>query len=262
MSKRTQDLHSQWRSGRPIFGIFVRLTSEDVLETLGLTSVDFVVLDAEHGSFDRGHLSRCVLAAQAAGVPVLVRLPDADRKAVQHCVAIGAQGVLIPHVESALTIADLARFAKGKAIERAYAGAGRSSLQRTSDWQTFRADVVQSFLFIAQMDEPDCLDEAASIVSIDNIDALFLGTIGFALARPEDGLSSTTPESHLEKICKLAREQDRLLGISLTESIRAQDWHSRGVTMYVVDSDMAILRKGVEQRIQEFRLAASNVGEN
>ncbi|MFT4116821.1 aldolase/citrate lyase family protein [Bradyrhizobium sp.] len=256
MQARRRELRSRWTAGGPLFGIFVRLSHEDVFETIGLTSVDLVVLDAEHGSLDRERLNRCLLAAQAVDIPVLVRLPGADLQAVQHCMSIGAQGVIIPHVNSADDIAPLARFAKGKAIERAYAGAGRASLQRTMGWEVFRAEMMARFVVVAQLDEPECLDDAEAVAAIDEIDGLFLGTIGFALSQ-RTALSPAARQAGLEGICRLGRAQGRMLGISLTDSAAARDWRAHGVSLYVVDSDAAVLRKGIEDRIGQFRSAVT-----
>lgn len=252
MPEQRRDLKERWRTGEAIYGIFVRLTNEEVFETLGLTRLDLVILDAEHGNFDRERLSRCIHAAEAAGIPALIRLPDGDEKAVQFCITIGAQGVILPHVNSVDDVAGLAHFAKSKAIERAYAGAGRASKQRTADWDAFKADCARRLIFVAQLDEPECFENAAAIAAIDDIDGLFLGTIGFGLAQRRSSTSST-PENELASVCEAARRLGRPVGISLPDSRKARGWYDRGATMFVVDSDLAILRKGIESRLEEFR---------
>jgi 2-keto-3-deoxy-L-rhamnonate aldolase RhmA len=252
MPEQRRDLKSRWQAGEQIYGIFVRSTNEEVFDTLGLTHLDLVVLDAEHGNFDRERLSRCIHAAEAAGIPALIRLPDGDEKTVQFCVNIGAQGVVIPHVNSVEDVAALAHFTKTKAVERAFAGAGRASLQRTADWEAFKADRIRRFVFMAQLDEPECLKNAEAVAAVDGVDGLFLGAIGFGLAQQGRSKSSTV-ENELAKICGAARSVGRPVGISLPESRKAREWYDRGVSMFVVDSDLAILRKGIERRLEEFR---------
>ena len=256
MSEQRRELKARWRSGELLYGIFVRLTNEDVFETLGLTSLDLVMLDAEHGSFDRERLNRCVLSARAANIPVLIRVPGADRTAVQFCIAIGADGVVVPHQNSAAEVAALARFVRTKAVERAYAGAGRASLQRTVSWDCFKAEIARRFLFVVQLDEPECLTAASDIAAIEDLDGIFLGAIGFALARSQD-VASSTAEAELEQVCQAARLSGRSLGISMLESRAARNWQRQGVSMFVVDSDMDVLRKGIERRLEEFRSAPS-----
>ncbi|CAN0475974.1 unnamed protein product [Phaeothamnion confervicola] len=123
-------------------------------------------------------------------------------------------------------------------------------------WDSFKADIAGRFLFIAQLDEPECLADAANIAAIADVDGIFLGTIGFGLARGQD-IASSTPEVELEQVCQAARLSGRPLGISLPESRAARNWQRQGVSMFVVDSDMGVLRKGVERRLEEFRSAMS-----
>ena len=182
MTSDTTSFKARWRRGDPLFGIFSRLAGEEAHESCGLTAVDVIVIDAEHGNFDRERLSRCVFAAKAGGVSVLVRLPDMDPKGVQHAINIGADGVMIPHVDSAEKLRALSTFAKTTAIERAFAGAGRASRQRTLAWPDCRRDLSERLLFIAQLDEPAGVGAAAWVAAIDGVDGIFLGSIGFTLA--------------------------------------------------------------------------------
>jgi staphyloferrin B biosynthesis citrate synthase len=252
MTGDEKSLKARWRRGDLLFGIFSRLTGEEAHESFSFTSVDVVVIDAEHGNFDRERLSRCVLAAKSSSVTVLVRLPDMDPKAVQHAINVGADGVMIPHVDSAEKLRVLSAFAKTTAIERAFAGAGRASRHRTLTWPDFQRDLSERLLFIAQLDEPAGVSVTAEVAAIDSVDGIFLGSIGFTLAMgPQE--SGALVDAELEKICDAARAAGKPVAISLPDQDAARHWRRKGINLFVVDSDLAILRKGIELRIGEFR---------
>jgi 2-keto-3-deoxy-L-rhamnonate aldolase RhmA len=259
MTSDKTSFKARWRRGDPLFGIFSRLTGEEAHEAFGFTSVDVVVIDAEHGNFDRERLSRCVLAAKLGGVTVLVRLPDMDPKGVQHAINVGADGVMIPHVNSAEKLRALSTFAKTTAIERAFAGAGRASRHRTLAWPDFRRDLSERLLFIAQLDEPAGVGAATEVAAIDSVDGIFLGSIGFALAMGPQG-SRASVDTELGKICDAAKARGKSIAISLPEQDAARQWAKTGINFFVIDSDLAILRKGIEQRIGEFREALAKPG--
>ena len=259
MTSDKTSFKARWRRGDPLFGIFSRSTAEEAHESFGLTSVDVVVIDAEHGNFDRERLSRCVFAAKFGGVTVLVRLPDMDPKGVQHAINIGADGVMIPHVDSPEKLRALSTFAKTTAIERAFAGAGRASRQRTVAWPDFRREMSERLLFIAQLDEPAGVGVATEVAAMDDVDGIFLGSIGFALAMGPQG-SRASVDAELGKICDAAKARGKPIAISLPEQEPARQWTKNGINFFVIDSDLAILRKGIEQRIGEFREALARSG--
>jgi staphyloferrin B biosynthesis citrate synthase len=245
-------LKTRWSRGDLLFGIFSRLDSDEAHEAFGLTSIDLVIIDVEHGNFDRDRLKRCLSTAQNGGVDVLVRLPDLDPKAVQHAVNIGADGIVIPHVDNPVRLKQLADFAKGAAIERAFAGAGRASRQRTVDWPSFRRDLSQRLMFVAQIDEPSGLGVVQDVVRIASVDAVFIGSIGFSLAKG-DHANRAAIDADIEGICDVAASRPMPVGISLLEESSAQRMRAKGVNLFVVDSDVAALRKGIEHRVSAFR---------
>jgi 2-keto-3-deoxy-L-rhamnonate aldolase RhmA len=80
---------------------FVKTDSPQVVEVLGLCSLDYVVLDAEHAPFDRQTMDRMVFAARAVGLPMLVRVPDHRDATILSVLDLGAHGIVVPHVDSA-----------------------------------------------------------------------------------------------------------------------------------------------------------------
>jgi 2-keto-3-deoxy-L-rhamnonate aldolase RhmA len=64
------------KPGATRVGTFVKIAAPSVIEVLALAGLDFAVIDGEHAPFDRADIDRLVLAGVAAGLPLLVRVPD------------------------------------------------------------------------------------------------------------------------------------------------------------------------------------------
>jgi staphyloferrin B biosynthesis citrate synthase len=243
---------ARWRSHKPQFGMFARLTVAEAYETFALTSLDVIVIDLEHGSFDREALHLCMSLAKAGGLTVLVRVPERDFAAIQRAVSAGADGIIVPHVSSAEELGSMATFVRTTAVERAYAGGGSASRQRQTAWPDFRRLKSEHLMFIAQIDEPAGIAAAASIVETRGIDGIFLGSIGLAVAM---NASAEAVDAALAEVCRLCRARGLPVGLSLPDTRMAPDWHSKGVSLFVVDSDYSILRRGIETRMSECRAA-------
>ncbi len=243
-----------WREGAaPLFGLFARLTTAEAYEVLALTQINLIVIDVEHGSFDRRVLNQCLAAARSSGLTALVRVPDAGLADVQHAINAGANGIIVPHVAAAAEITEVVRFARGLGIERAWAGAGRASRFRSEPWSRFRHDAARDLTVIAQIDEPPGLKAANDIASVPGLDGIFLGQIGLSLAMEASHPDAVEVNDALAAVCRVCRARGLPIGMSLPNPAEVDGWLAKGVRLFVVDSDYGVLRKGVDSRVSDFR---------
>ena len=231
-------------------GFFTRLRDSAAYEILAKTSTDFVIVDVEHGSFDRALLAECLLAGRAHGLPMLVRVPDESESTIQHAIGVGADGVIVPHINSAQAIERVVTFVRTRGVERAYAGATRISSYRRDTWPEFNAREAGRILVIAQIDEPPGIAAAQDIVSVAGLDGVFLGQIGLTLALGGDAKAS---EAALQEVCRTTVARNLLIGLSLPDEKMAGVWHRRGVTLFAIDSDQSLLKSAADARSDLFR---------
>jgi 2-keto-3-deoxy-L-rhamnonate aldolase RhmA len=244
----------RWHDGEVQFGIFTRLNAPEAYETLALSGLDVIIIDVEHGSFDREGLSQCCFAARTSGLTVLVRVMDAGLPAIQHAIGIGANGIIVPHVADVEAITAVSHFVRTTGIERAYAGASRISQLRQVPWSDFRTQVLEQFMIVAQIDEPAGIIAAKEIVRLDEIDAIFIGRIGLSLAMDAAGQRDEV-DMALGSVCRSCREHGKPIGVSLPDDTRAQHWFTQGVSLFVIDSDHTILLNGTRSRLHQFGCA-------
>src|SRR5581483_10542927 len=98
-----------------------------VIEILGGVGFDFVIIDAEHGPFDRTSTDLAILAARAANVEVIVRTPNCEPASLAAPLDDGAVGVVAPHVDSAKTARKLVaacRYSGGRGYSNSPRGGG------------------------------------------------------------------------------------------------------------------------------------------
>ncbi|MFC1607768.1 aldolase/citrate lyase family protein [Candidatus Latescibacterota bacterium] len=64
------------------------------------TGLDFIMLDMEHGAYSFETVGDVFAASRAAGVGAFVRVPELSRDTVSRALDCGAQGVMVPMIES------------------------------------------------------------------------------------------------------------------------------------------------------------------
>ena len=68
-------LKEKLAKNQPILGIWSIIPSPILTEVMGVSGLDFQILDMEHGAFDLTALDNSIRACEAAGCSPLVRVP-------------------------------------------------------------------------------------------------------------------------------------------------------------------------------------------
>lgn len=77
-------------------GTFLGVSTPSIVEIMGYTGLDFVVIDTEHGPYDTMPVGDLIRAADAKGLSPLVRVADVTHKEIQRAADSGAEGIIIP----------------------------------------------------------------------------------------------------------------------------------------------------------------------
>src|SRR5438046_5758956 len=88
-------------SGAAVYGTWLQTPSPEVVEILGWSGWDFVILDLEHGPYGPETLPHLIRAAEAAGTAPLVRVAQSAPHDVGRALDLGAAGIVTPGGTSA-----------------------------------------------------------------------------------------------------------------------------------------------------------------
>src|SRR5918993_2697237 len=105
-------LRKKLASDQPVFGLWVTLESASISEMAVALGLDWVVVDAEHGHLDWRDILDHVRATVRSDTVCLVRISEQSVGLVKRALDIGADGVVIPWVESAEQFREAVAFAK------------------------------------------------------------------------------------------------------------------------------------------------------
>lgn len=76
------------------------LNSPLLLEQMNRDDLDFVLLDGEHGVFDTQNSIPMLQVARLMGLPIFVRVQDAEYHLIAKTVDMGADGIMLPRTET------------------------------------------------------------------------------------------------------------------------------------------------------------------
>ncbi len=227
-------------------GTFVKTPAPQVIEVLGLSGLDFAVVDAEHAPFDRATIDLMVLAGRAANLPVFVRVPDDRHSTLLSTLDVGAAGLLIPHVDSAEQAAEIVRNTRFSGGERGYSGspryAGYGSLGMAEALR--RGDKAQ---ILCQIESAAAVEACEAIVATPGIDGVFIGRSDLSLSMGESSPAAPSVVAATKRIIAAGAAAGKLVGMFVGSMAEAANFTALGANWFIVGSDQTILRQGARE---------------
>src|SRR6266566_973302 len=105
-------LRAKLAADEPVYGLWITLESPSISEMAVALGVDWLVVDAEHGPLDWKDISEHIRAAVRSDTVVLVRIAELSGGLIKRALDIGADGVVVPWVESAEQLRQAIAFAR------------------------------------------------------------------------------------------------------------------------------------------------------
>src|ERR1700722_1474158 len=107
-----QKLRQKLGREEPVYGLWVTLESASVTEMAVALGLDWVVIDAEHGHLDWNEIVEHLRAAVRSETVALVRIAELDRGLIKRALDIGADGVVVPWMETEDQLRQAVAFAR------------------------------------------------------------------------------------------------------------------------------------------------------
>jgi 2-keto-3-deoxy-L-rhamnonate aldolase RhmA len=187
--------------GKLAFGTPVTFADPQIVEIIGLAGFDSAFIDMEHTGFDLPTIQQMIVAADAVGITSMVRVPDNDAKLILRILDMGAQGIMIPHVdgiEGAKAAVDAVRYPP--LGHRGGAGSTRAAAFGTVPWNEHVRQSNEQIVLSVMTEDVKALDQVAEIAALDGIDLVSIGPTDLSQALGSTGPSDPRPRQKVEEI--------------------------------------------------------------
>ena len=240
-------------------GTFTQLTSTVAVEALGRTGLDYVLIDTEHSAVGIEFLSSAITAADAAGIVPLVRINDIARSKVLQPLDYGAQGLIVPAVETVEQVRRLVEYAKFPPVgHRGFCptrdggyGYDEVSMQGTD---VYFAHANQETLLIPQCETVGCLEHIEEITAMDGVDGIFVGPfdLSIALGRPM-AFDCDEMRAALDRILNACHKNNKMAFIFCGDAQAAKARAAQGFDSVTAGLDIMALVDSYRAMVQDIR---------
>jgi len=239
------EFKKQLRAGTPKLGIFLNAHSPTVAEQLSHSGYDWLLVDSQHGPMGYEKLSAMLSGISNGGAKSLVRVGSySDRPGIQQSLDLGADGILVPYINSA----DEARAAVTCAR---YPTAGTRSVyfpQRSMNREGllgYAGGANTNVIVALQVETADCIKNIDEIAAVRGVDILFLGQNDLCMSmglyeKYEFPHMYTSPElgAATEKLIAAARKNNVILGLFLFGTSRVGEFLDKGFSFISIGNDL------------------------
>ncbi|WP_051798577.1 HpcH/HpaI aldolase family protein [Catenuloplanes japonicus] len=239
----------------PALGTWVKIPAMEVMELVALAGFDFAVIDLEHAPIGIETAYRLIGTALHTGVAPVVRLPGLDPGLAQRLLDAGAEGIMIPHVD---TVAQ-ARAAVNAVRFPPLGARGVGSTSRAGAWGALPRDVYLSHapVLITQIESAEGVRHAGAIAAVEGVDALLVGAADLSVSL---GLPETDPTVRDLIAHTISQARDAGLpignaGNGTAEAARASA--EAGFTFTMLSNDASLLGAAARAAVEGARAAVS-----
>ena len=246
MAERT--FRQRLQDGEITIGTFQVIDSPMVSEIVGLSGMDFTIIDQEHGPITaETSVGMCAAAAQGGAAPI-VRVRENSEGEVQRALDVGAAGVEIPQIETredAEAAVEHARFSPlgSRGLSPYTRAAGYNGGPDYTDTQNEEVTVI---VHIEGERGVENLDE---IMAVEGIDVLFLGPYDMSQSIGIPGqVRHERVEELMDEVCERAGEAGKIVGTFADDPEMARRWIDVGAQYIALLEDAPILMDALSER--------------
>lgn len=234
------------------FGVFIELASPEPVEMAGWAGWDYCVIDCEHAPIDNGQLPAMLRAAR---IPVYVRVANANAESIQGALDNGADGVIVPRLESAeeaRRVVEAARFfPHGRRGVNHMVRAAKYSLEPVAE---YLANAGARTRVTVQIETAAALDAVEEIAATPGLNELFIGPYDLSQAL---GIPGQVMDEQLFAAGRRIHAAARAHGLDLSVFVNSDDaaraWLQLGADSLHYSADTFLLAQAMRQTRERLR---------
>ena len=249
MSKSEALLEKLNRREKVVGTTMIMLPDPILIEKMIRPDLDFVLMDAEHGRFDTQNVIPMLHTCRMLGIPGFVRVQDSQYHLIAKAIDMGADGVMIPRVETLeqmRTVVDAVRFGP---VGRKGAG-GYAQFYPGESFEHFQ----RSRMVFIQIESQKGIDNLPAILEAygEHISGVIIGPndMSVMLGTPFN-CKSDVMEAAVAEVFTISARYGKSCGIFCNDAADAKHYLDMGANVLWTASDLQFYCRGFAETMRE-----------
>lgn len=249
-------------NGEVVIGTMIsEVRGPGIITMLATAGYDFVFIDMEHSSYNMETVADMIAVAQGTNLMALVRTPGLSRLALSRPLDAGADGLLIPQVETEEEVKQIIEYTKyyplgqrGMALRRAHSAFAKVN---TPEYIK-RAN--EETLIVIQIESQLALQDLEKLVAVEGVDAAFIGPADLSQSYGVPGRSDDPRiQEDLKRFIRVCEKFGVAPGIHVYDMEAARRWIQAGMRLIAYSNDIAMIVDTATQYAKDLRNYIQNL---
>ena len=240
------------KRGDRLLGTMVTLACPSTAEILSSVGFDWLFVDGEHGPLETGELLG-ILQAIGGRAASIVRVPEGNEVAIKKVLDLGADGVIVPQVNTAEQAADVVRFARYAPLGARGVGLARAHGYGLS-FQDYMDTANERVSVIVQAEHARAVENIEEIVKVPGVDAVLLGPYDLSASLGQTGnLDHPSVVSAIDRIITVCRSAGIPVGHFGVTADAVKPFIERGCSLIVASVDTLLLGVAAKRILSDLK---------
>lgn len=234
----------------PLFGSTLMLGSARSAEIMARCGFDFLMVDMQHGPFDKATATDAIRALVPGPTTAIARVAENSPGAINDLLDAGAMGIVVPMVNSPeeAQAAVAAAFYPPKGVR---SRGGSATAIHGDDYHAWANDEI---LLVVMLETARAVDRADEILAVPGVDMCLVGTSDLSLdigcARDDAAIGEA-----LARVAAAANRHGVGLGIGIGAVADTAKWQRFDPALYLISHDHGLLKTAGHHLADDLRRA-------
>ncbi|WP_162881183.1 HpcH/HpaI aldolase family protein [Pseudomonas coronafaciens] len=249
---RTNTLKSKLGNGQPVYGLISSIPAPATIELIAEAGFDFVIIDMEHVLINPETVENMIRVAESYGLTPLVRVADLNPKTLLRLLDGGAQGIVLPMIESPEQLADAITACKYHPLGRRSLNAGRPGSFGKHSLAQYVEAANQQIMVVAMIESAEGVRRAAEIAAVPGLDMILEGAADLSQSL---GMPWQIDQPDVQQALSDTWQAAQAAGVAYCTIPRqpgdAARWLARGVKAFVLGDERGIAFRALQARLTQ-----------
>ncbi|MCA9094579.1 MAG: cupin domain-containing protein [Planctomycetaceae bacterium] len=238
-------LRQKLAADQPVYGMWVTLEAPSVTEIAVALGLDWVIIDAEHGHLDWKEIVEHLRAAVRSDTVALVRIAELNSGLIKRALDIGADGIVIPWVETAEQLKQAVSYAR-------YPLEGTRGIggERATCWgqclPEHTAEANEHVLVVPIIETVRTATQVSQMCQVDGIELFYFGPADYSSTAGYRGQwEGPGVADQIRQLNDIIRRAGKNTGVIATSHENQLERREQGFRMIGLGMDMGLLARSI-----------------
>jgi len=259
---RTNYAKAKLLRGEPIFGCAaLGAPYPELAHAYAAAGFDFMLIENEHWPMTLESDQLLVRAGRAANLTVITRVPDAQYHLVARTLDTGAEGIVVPRVESPECAAEVVSWARFPPQGRRGCGPG----PLLYDYETVPLPQAlehwnRNTLVVIQAESTTAVERIDELAATPGLDAIMIGPADLSISLGIPGQTDHPDfERAVERVAQACAARGIASGMFVGDPERIKRYLRLGLRLFSCGGDIGLIRQAGSELMRKLRAAAEEV---